>query len=601
MKKNRAWVSLLQQVRGNAPRLLGAAFATLLSVALQFMMPLLLAEVMDSVIGDKASTLPAWLLQPIRSWGGRDDLRAHLWLPALLLVLLYVLGGMFSYFKGRWTAEASESIAMNLRERLFAHLQKLPFAYHVHAETGDLIQRSTSDVDTVRRFLSIQLMEVVNALTMLTLALIVLLNRHVQLTLYSMMLIPPLFLFAMWYSRGVHRDFEKADEAEGRMSTVLQENLSGVRVVRAFAQQQREVEQFERVNKDYEQKSLRIGRLMAFFWSGGDFVSMLQVMISLIVCVFFASRGEITVGTSVLFISYLHELLYPVREMGRTLAEAGKSLIAMGRIQEILDTPIEPDEPDALKPDLHGDIVFDHVGFAFPDDAKPVLHDLSCTIPAGRTTAILGTTGSGKSTMMALLQRLYEPTEGRITIGGIDIRRIDREHLRRHVGLILQEPFLYSKTIEDNIGIVYADQQHEAVRRAAAIAHASAFIAQSEKGYDTIVGEKGVTLSGGQKQRIAIARTLLKDNAILIFDDSLSAVDTETDAAIRASLRKEQRAVTTLIISHRMTTLRQADQILVLQNGRIVQQGTHDQLVCEPGLYSRIERIQSRTDLEQEG
>ena len=413
-----------------------------------------------------------------------------------------------------------------------------------------------------------------------------------------MILVPLLFGFAMWFFRKVHKGFRFADEAEGKMSAVLQENLSGVRVVRAFGQQEREVEKFEKVNHDYFTKSKHLNDLLAVYWSGGDMLSMTQSFITLLVCILFACRGEITVGTLVVFTNYVSQLLFPIRQLGRTLSDAGKSLVAMERIQAILHEEAEPAEPNAKKPPLGGDIVFNHVSFHYADDDTPVLNDITCTIPAGKTVAILGGTGSGKSTMMYLLQRLYEPTGGEITIGGVPLQEIDREYLRSHVGLILQEPFLYSKTIRDNVGIALRDASMDDINGAAEIASARNFIEHADKGYDTIVGERGVTLSGGQKQRIAIARTLLKDNDILIFDDSLSAVDTETDAQIRAALQKRSSGMTTLIISHRITTLSQADLILVLENGTITQQGTHEELCRVPGLYQRINNIQNALEEE---
>lgn len=550
------------------------------------------------MLGDKASSLPGIILAPIQALGGREFLRSHLWLIAIVLVALHLINGVFSYLKGRWTAVASENIAKTLRMRLYEHLQRLPFAFHVKAETGDLIQRCTSDVDTIRRFLSVDLMEVVNTLLMIAIALTILLRKSVSLTLQSMVLVPVLFLFALWFFGKVHKGFRVMDESEGKMSAVLQENLSGVRVVRAFGQQQREVEKFDERNDDFRARARYLNNLLAIYWGGGDVISMSQSLITLLVCLFYAIDGKITVGDLILFTTYVGQLLFPIRQLGRTLSDMGKSMVSVERIQHILEQETEPEEPGALTPDLHGDIVFDHVSFAYPDDGVPVLEDLSFTIPAGSTCAVLGATGSGKSTMMYLLQRLYEPTSGRITIGGTDIARVERSHLRRHVGLILQEPFLYSKTIRDNVGIAEREPAVAAIEHAADVASASDFIARSDKGYDTVVGERGVTLSGGQKQRIAIARTLMKPNHILIFDDSLSAVDTETDAQIRAALRHEQRDVTTLIISHRITTLSQADMILVLENGRITQQGTHRELCAQPGLYQRINSIQ--TMLEEE-
>lgn len=567
-------------------------------VIIGFLTPLLLSEIVDSILGSEPFTMPDFLMNPINDLGGRDFLRQNLWIPALALILMNVVNGVFTFIKGRSSAIASENIARKLRNDLYRHLQHLPFAYHVKAQAGELIQRCTSDVDTIRRFLAVQVMEVVNTVLMVVIAMSILLPRSVPITLYSLILVPPLFCFATWFFKMVHKSFEVADEADGVLNAVLQENLSGVRVVRAFGQQEREVEKFDRVNNDLRKKNLRLNELLAIYWGGGDAISMTQTLLTLVVCIIYACNGWITVGTLIVFTSTLGMLLFPIRQLGRTLSDAGKAMVSMKRVQAILHEEAEPDEPNALKPDLHGDIVFDHVSFAYPDDNVPVLRDVSFTIPAGKTAAVLGGTGSGKSTIMYLLQRLYTPTSGKITIGGVDIQQIDRKYLRAHVGLILQEPFLYSKSIRENVGITAPEQEAERIEHAADIASASGFIAKADKGWETVVGERGVTLSGGQKQRIAIARTLLKDNNILIFDASLSAVDTETDAQIRAALRHEQKDVTTLIISHRVTTLSQADLILVLENGQITQQGTHAELCSQPGLYQRINSIQNALEEE---
>ena len=588
--------AMLALVRRNLGSYLGAMIANVMIVLIGFATPALIAETIDSVLGNNPSTLPAFLQEALAKVGGRQFLIDNLWILGVVLVAINVINGVFTYMKGRLTAVASENAALELRERLYEHLQRLPFTYHVKAETGDLIQRCTSDVDTIRRFLSVQMMEVVKTVLMVIIALTILLGKHVEITLYSMILVPGLFVFAMWFFGKVHKYFGISDEAEGKMSAVLQENLSGVRVVRAFGQQQREVEKFDAVSSDYRNKTRKLCDLLAVYWGGSDLLTLTQMMITLLICVVYATRGEITVGTMIVFTSYVGELLYPIRQLGRILSEAGKSMVSMKRIQEILNAPAEPEEPDAVKPSLKGDIVFDHVSFHYDEDAD-VLHDLTCTIPAGKTVAVLGGTGSGKSTMMYLL-RLYEPDSGSITIGGVPLNTIDREHLRSHVGLILQEPFLYSKTIRENVGIALRKPDMKLIRDAAEVASAQDFIDHADKGYDTLVGERGVTLSGGQKQRIAIARTLLKDNDILIFDDSLSAVDTETDAQIRAALARRSEGMTTLIISHRITTLSQADLILVLENGRITQQGTHEELCRQPGLYQRINSIQ--TALEEE-
>lgn len=589
---------MLSLIGQNWTHFLWALIATIMMVIIGFLTPLLLSEIVDSILGSEPFTMPDFLMNPINDLGGRDFLRQNLWIPALALILMNVVNGVFTFIKGRSSAIASENIARKLRNDLYRHLQHLPFAYHVKAQAGELIQRCTSDVDTIRRFLAVQVMEVVNTVLMVVIAMSILLPRSVPITLYSLILVPPLFCFATWFFKMVHKSFEVADEADGVLNAVLQENLSGVRVVRAFGQQEREVEKFDRVNNDLRKKNLRLNELLAIYWGGGDAISMTQTLLTLVVCIIYACNGWITVGTLIVFTSTLGMLLFPIRQLGRTLSDAGKAMVSMKRVQAILHEEAEPDEPNALKPDLHGDIVFDHVSFAYPDDNVPVLRDVSFTIPAGKTAAVLGGTSSGKSTMMYLLQRLYTPTSGKITIGGVDIQQIDRKYLRAHVGLILQEPFLYSKSIRENVGITAPEQEAERIEHAADIASASGFIAKADKGWETVVGERGVTLSGGQKQRIAIARTLLKDNNILIFDDSLSAVDTETDAQIRAALRHEQKDVTTLIISHRVTTLSQADLILVLENGQITQQGTHAELCSQPGLYQRINSIQNALEEE---
>lgn len=589
---------MLSLIGQNWTHFLWALIATIMMVIIGFLTPLLLSEIVDSILGSEPFTMPDFLMNPINDLGGRDFIRQNLWIPALALILMNVVNGVFTFIKGRSSAIASENIARKLRNDLYRHLQHLPFAYHVKAQAGELIQRCTSDVDTIRRFLAVQVMEVVNTVLMVVIAMSILLPRSVPITLYSLILVPPLFCFATWFFKMVHKSFEVADEADGVLNAVLQENLSGVRVVRAFGQQEREVEKFDRVNNDLRKKNLRLNELLAIYWGGGDAISMTQTLLTLVVCIIYACNGWITVGTLIVFTSTLGMLLFPIRQLGRTLSDAGKAMVSMKRVQAILHEEAEPDEPNALKPDLHGDIVFDHVSFAYPDDNVPVLRDVSFTIPAGKTAAVLGGTGSGKSTMMYLLQRLYTPTSGKITIGGVDIQQIDRKYLRAHVGLILQEPFLYSKSIRENVGITAPEQEAERIEHAADIASASGFIAKADKGWETVVGERGVTLSGGQKQRIAIARTLLKDNNILIFDDSLSAVDTETDAQIRAALRHEQKDVTTLIISHRVTTLSQADLILVLENGQITQQGTHAELCSQPGLYQRINSIQNALEEE---
>jgi ATP-binding cassette subfamily B protein len=598
--KRRELRLIREVLKGHFLKYVGSVVAMAFSVCVSLVTPLVLAETIDAVVGAKR---PLALPGPIEIWvdsmGGRDFLVKNLWIMAGSLLLLYVIGGLFQYLRGRWSAEASEDIAKSLRDRLYDHLQRLTYDYHVKAETGDLVQRCTSDVETIRRFLQTQLVEIFRTFLIVGVAVIVMLRINARMTLVSLILVPGLFAWAFLFFRLVQKNFQKVDDAEGKMSAVLQENLAGVRVVRAFGRQQYEVEKFGKYNDDLYNKHKHLTDLLAIYWPSSDLISMTQAGIALMYGIFLAASGQLLVGEMTVFISYIWMLLWPVRQLGRILSDFGKALVSAGRIQEVLETPAEPDQDGDEAADISGDIRFDHVAFCY-EKMNPVLLDIDFTAKAGQTVAILGATGSGKSTMMHLLQRLYNADEGTITIGGLDIRQIQKAHLRSRIGLILQEPFLYSRTLRDNIRIASPEADEAMVTGAAETAHADGFIRSFEAGYDTLVGERGVTLSGGQQQRVAIARTLLKQNDILIFDDSLSAVDTATDQAIREALKLEKKHATTFIISHRLTTLSQADLILVLQNGRIAQQGTHSELIAQDGLYRRVWRIQSQLEEELE-
>lgn len=594
-QRNQLMRLLLKQ---NTPYFLIAFILTALTALIGFLAPALLAELMDHYLSDGPSRLPAVINGWVAATFGADFLRQNLWVFGAALVLVNLLSGVCSFFKGKLSAQGSENAARYLRETLYDHIQALPFDYHVKVETGDLLQRCTSDIDTVRRFLSQQVLAIVNALLMVIIALSLLLPISVRITLLSLCITPVIFLFSMLFFRLVTKSFRQHDEAEAKMSTVLQENLTGVRVVRAFGQAQNETDKFDAASKENLRRGYVVARMEALYWAVSSALGAIQMAVAMFVCIFEALAGRISVGDLVIITGYVGMLIWPIRQLGRILTDSSKSMVALERIGEVLRSKPEPAQPDALTPSLKGDIIFDHISFGYVS-GREILHDISFRAKAGQTIAILGPTGSGKSTLVHLLQRLYEPRSGRILIGDIPLNRIDRKHLRKRVGLVLQDSFLYSKTIRENVAIARESAEQAEIEKAALTASAHDFITDSEHGYDTMVGERGVTLSGGQKQRIAIARTLMKSNDILIFDDSLSAVDTRTDAQIREALLTGRERPTTIIISHRVTTLSRADLILVLEDGRITSMGSHEQLIRSDGLYARINAIQ--TGLEDTG
>ena len=580
--------------------ILSIGFATFIN----FIWPMILRITVDSIIGGKEMISSGWL-QPIIEgllsfFGNTSVLAKNLWICSLMLVGLTLIRGVFLYWKGKWSAVSSESIARKIRETVYDHLQKLPYDYHQKAKTGDLIQRCTSDVETIRRFLAMQFVEVGRALFMIVFALSFMLPMNPKMTFVSLFLIPLIFSFTVVFFIKVKKAFQLSDESEGRLSTVLQENLTGVRVVRAFARQSFEIGKFDERNVEYRDLTYNLIRLLAWYWSVSDFFCLIQIGGVLVIGTFWASKGIISLGTLLAFTSYVGMLLWPIRQMGRVLTDMGKALVSIGRIQEILDEPIEEFGRDGTPTSpIEGEIVFQNVHFEY-EAGKPVLNDVSFHTKKGQTVAILGPTGSGKSSLVHLLPRLYDYQKGSIKIDGLELKNIDKKTIREKVGIVLQEPFLFSKTIKENIGLAKHDLIEAEVFEAARIASVHDVIEDFEKGYETAVGERGVTLSGGQKQRIAIARTLVNDSPILIFDDSLSAVDTETDAAIRKELRKRSRKATTFIISHRINTLAEADQILVLENGKLIQKGNHQELVSQTGLYQRIWNLQNKLEEELE-
>ena len=518
-------------------------------------------------------------------------------LAALLVAASAVLSGVFNYLSKMCLAKGSENFLKSIRDTLYHHTQYLPCSWHVKHQTGELIQRCTSDVEVIRNFVCRQLPEVFRICFLIVLYLGIMFSMNVQITLAAAAFFPVIIGYSCYFYSRIGKRFQDADEAEGALSSTVQENLTGVRVVRAFGREKYEIDRFDEKNNAYSNLWVHLGKLMSVYWASGDLITNLQVLTVMVTGVVLAVNGRITLGEFMAFISYNASLTWPVRSLGRIISDMSKAGVSMERVAYILEAEEEKDAKVG-KPAMDGDICFHNVSFGYSPD-HPVLKNINFTIPSGSTFAILGTTGSGKSTLVHLLNRLYDLPEncGSITIGGVDIRDMDRQYLRQNIGMVLQEPFLFSRTIRENIGITKEKLLDEEIRHAAGIACVDEAIQHFTDGYDTIVGERGVTLSGGQKQRVAIARMLMKEAPILVFDDSLSAVDTETDNKIRKELKKEMEKATVIMISHRITSLMQADCIIVMDKGEIQQMGTHEDLIRQEGPYKDIYEIQMNSDI----
>jgi ATP-binding cassette subfamily B protein len=586
---------LLKLTKGNRLLYMAAILSIAAATFVAMLEPMVMKITIDSIIGGKPLDVPAPIEKLVLMVGGTKVLWRNLWICSLSLVALTCTRGVFLFLRGKLSAQAAENIARNMRVKLYDHIQNLPYGYHIKAESGDLIQRCTSDVDTVRKFFASQMVEIGRAFFIVTFAIIMMLSLNKKMTVIAMVVVPVIFIFSYVFFHKIKNTFEKADAQEGVLTSVLQENLSGVRVVKAFGRQNFEIEKYEKENIKYRDLNFKLINLLSNYWSTSDILCMTQIGLVLVSGIYFAVNGEISLGTLVVFNTYEGMLLWPVRQLGRILSDMGKMSVSLGRISNILDEPVEQEHGKSLKPEIKGEISFENVNFEYEKDNE-ILKDISFTVKKGETVAIVGPTGSGKSSLVHLLLRLYDYNSGSIKIDGVELSDIERKHIRSNVGIVLQEPFLYSRTIKENIKMAKLDSEDIEIHSAATVAAVHNVITSFEKGYDTIVGEKGVTLSGGQRQRVAIARTLIKDMPILIFDDSLSAVDAETDRVIREELKKKSEDNTTFIISHRISTVMAADKIIVLNHGKIECIGTHEILIKKDGIYKRIWEIQTSLD-----
>lgn len=572
---------------------ISAVICIVIAAICNMLIPLMIGFTVDQVLMNKENNFPFFPEALYEKIGGREYLLSNLFVLGLILVAITLLRGICEFIADIHMGKVAENGTEKMRKKLFSHLQKLPYAWHAKAETGDIVQRCTSDVEVIRRFLQMRFLQIINCVTMIAISVSVMIALDIPLSLVALSVTPILFITSIRYFKKRRAGFEKWDETEGRLSSRLQENLSGMRIIKAFGRKKYELEQLEETHQQLFDYGIKQYNIMADFWFVSDLLSNSELALIVIIGTIRVIDYGLSLGILLVFISYADRLLMNLRILARVIADIGRSQISFGRLEEILKAKPEPSDAGLKEPKLTGNITFENVSFQYPDGNEPVLQDINLEIKSGQTIGILGPTGSGKSSLLLLLQKLYEPDKGILSFDGIPVNEINRYALRKQVGLILQESYIYSRSIGENIRLPNPKATKENVQYYARIAHLDNDIKEFSEGYDTIVGEKGVTLSGGQKQRLAIARTLIRNCPILIFDDSLSAVDTETDKEIRHSLTMRPEGTTTIIVSHRISSLFEADRIFVIEDGRITQSGTHDELLTQKGsLYQRVYAIQ---------
>ncbi|HMM40449.1 MAG TPA: ABC transporter ATP-binding protein [Thermomicrobiales bacterium] len=540
------------------------------------------------------------LVQQVIDEGIVKDDRSAILTGSLLIIGVVAVQSGFTYVRSYLFQALAERVATDVRRQLYGHLLKLPFQYFDTAQSGQLMSRATEDVNAIRRFLMFSLRMAIYSLTVLVIVSILLLREHLTLALLSLAAMPVLAFTAVYFSVHVRPMFSRVQQQFGEMSSVLQENLAGTRVVRVFAREDAEIRKFDRSLDDLYSRQIEAIRYYSFFF---PFMQLLAG-ISLGMVLWYGGRqvlnGSLSVGTFVAFNLYLTLLAMPLRQLGWIMNSVARAIASGDRIFEVIDTrPAIRNRPDAITLDApRGDVVFRDVTFTYPNTSRPAIRDVSFAAPAGTVVGLIGATGSGKTTVPSLLARFYEATHGTITFDGIDVRGIELASLRRNVGFVLQETFLFSTTIHDNIAFGNPTATREQVEAAARIAQAYEFISEMPEGFDTRLGERGVSLSGGQRQRVAIARAICADPRVLVFDDATSSVDTETEYELQQALGRAMSGRTTFIIAQRVSSLKDADEILVFDAGQIVERGTHRDLIARDGHYARLYALQLKDQEE---
>lgn len=581
---------IFKWIKGNRVTILVVLCLMLLLNYIRSLVPLLNAKVFGILKKSDTSSLPEFLNNLFND----KDIPEQLITVALLIIVVVFVRDILNFILDTEIANVSESIGVKIQVSFYGHVQDLPYSYLNRAETGDLIQRSINDVNRFKRFVGHILPHMFNSIVIIVIFSVQMFAIDPLYSIYVLLFLPVLFFSSYFYFKKIRSKFTEIEEYEGKFTTVVQENLTGIRVVKAFARERYEIDKFNDIMDKYTKSWKDLNKDFSIYWGFTDFLSFAEILYAFVLAVIFAVNGRISLDQAAALFLLLQNILWPVRSLGRQISEMTKASIAGMRVNEVLSIPTEyKGDEGTLKPELKGNIEFKNVSFKFEDASLETIKDVNFTINEGETIALIGRTGSGKTTLVSLINRMLDPTSGTIKIDGIDIKEIDKKHLRKNVGIVLQEPFLYSRTVEENISIVDRNLPTNQIKMVAQLAAINNDIENFEKGYQTMVGERGVTLSGGQKQRIAIARVLTREKPILIFDDSLSAVDSETDLRIRKALNSRQSKSTTIIITHRIVTAMDADRIFVMEDGTIKDIGTHDELINRPGLYQNIFNIQN--------
>lgn len=562
----------------------------ILSSALQMLIPIILGTTIDSIIGSEEPTNKI-MISFINFLGGRDLVRERLGIIAAAFIAISFSIALLNFLRPYMSGKATYTISKGIRDSIYAKISSLSIKDMASITTGDMLQRASSDITKFETMVSTTMMALMGNISYIVISLITLFTINFKLSLISVSLLPILFIGTFLFDRSVVKVFDEFEESEANLTTIVQENLSSYKVVRAFFKQKHEINKFEEASMDLANKDYKIMEYFAYFWSIAEFLCFLQIALIAIFGVIMHRSGSVSVGEFTAVFAVALNMVWVVLGTGRMLSRFTRVTVAIRRFDEVLEMDSEDLDSGVSDIDIKGEINFDKVSFSY-DGAHDAIKDLSFTIEAGKTLGVLGLTGSGKSTLVSLIPRLME-YDGSIKIDGAELNTISKRKIRENISIILQEPYLFNKTIKENIAYRWPNASDEEIIKAAKIADIHDDIMNFPDGYDTIVGEKGVSLSGGQKQRLAIARTILVHTPIIIFDDALSAVDTQTDINIRTALSQNEKAQTKIIISHRISTLMNADKIIVMKRGKKIQEGTHEELIHEDGLYKTIYEIQN--------